>query len=139
LKRFIQRAWFYFRIGYNSYFAFIVGAIQFLVLTYYLFIDRFPQLAFMNLLLYVLIAVPSITALSVFVGYLHFRKLGAAQAEADISTITNPFIMKIYIPALLKTLQIVTQIADKADVLAPEQRTQIEKLEKDMNILLRRG
>ena len=38
------RAWFYFRNGWSLYFAFIFAAINTLVVTYYLAIDKIPFL-----------------------------------------------------------------------------------------------
>ncbi|SVE64402.1 uncharacterized protein METZ01_LOCUS517256, partial [marine metagenome] len=36
------RGWYYFRIGYSSYFAFIFAAINTLTVTYFLAIENYP-------------------------------------------------------------------------------------------------
>ena len=38
------RSWFYFRIGWNTYFAFVLAAINTLTITYYLAIENYPVL-----------------------------------------------------------------------------------------------
>ena len=38
------RSWFYFRMGWSTYFAFVMGAVNTLTVTYYLAIERVPAL-----------------------------------------------------------------------------------------------
>ena len=38
------RGWFYFRMGYSTYFAFILAAINMLTVTYFLAVDNYPFL-----------------------------------------------------------------------------------------------
>ena len=38
------RSWYYFRIGWSTYFAFILAAINTLTVTYFLAIDNYPIL-----------------------------------------------------------------------------------------------
>ena len=38
------RAWYYFRMGWSTYFAFILAAINTLTVTYFLAIDNYPSL-----------------------------------------------------------------------------------------------
>ena len=51
------RSWYYFRMGWSTYFAFIFAAINTLTVTYYLAIERVPVLVtiFPNFVQYVLI------------------------------------------------------------------------------------
>ena len=53
------RAWYYFRNGWSIYFAFVFGAVNTLVVTYYLAIERVPILKeiFPSFVYYVAIAV----------------------------------------------------------------------------------
>ena len=70
------RAWFYFRNGWSLYFAFILGAINTLTVTYYLVIDKIPFLLtiFPTFTHYiggtVLIGVPILIA----IGFIHYKK-----------------------------------------------------------------
>jgi len=38
------RAWFYFRMGWSAYFAFIMAAVNVLTVTYFLAIENYPSL-----------------------------------------------------------------------------------------------
>ena len=53
------RAWFYFRQGWSTYFAFIFAAINTLTVTYFLAIDNYPSLKtiFPSFEIYILIVV----------------------------------------------------------------------------------
>ncbi|MDE1769763.1 MAG: hypothetical protein KGI28_04330 [Thaumarchaeota archaeon] len=92
-KNLVFRAWFYFRQGWSTYFAFILAAINTMVTTYYLAIKDVPALKviFPSFLAYVsilsFIGIPTLVA----VGYLHFKRSGAFRAEADISIEVNPY------------------------------------------------
>ena len=73
------RSWFYFRIGWNTYFAFVLAAINTLTLTYYLAIDNYPVLKdlFPTFEQYVLIVVSIGVPLLAFTGYAHYKRTKA--------------------------------------------------------------
>lgn len=87
------RGWYYFRNGWSIYFAFIFAALNTLVITYYLAIERAPFLKdfFPSFAIYVgftaLIGIPLLT----IIGYLHWKKSGARRAEVDINYEANPY------------------------------------------------
>ena len=87
------RGWFYFRIGWSTYFAFLFAAVNTLTVTYYLAIDNYPFLkelfpAFEQYVLFVIvIGVP----LLVFTGYAHYKKTRAFRSEVDIWIESNPY------------------------------------------------
>ena len=87
------RAWYYFRNGWSIYFAFIFGAINTLVVTYYLAIERIPILkeVFPSFIYYVIvlsvIGIPTLTT----IGYIHWKKSGARRAEVDVNYEANPY------------------------------------------------
>ena len=43
-KKLFSRLWYYFRTGWSTYFAFIFGALNTLVVTYYLAVEKVPSL-----------------------------------------------------------------------------------------------
>lgn len=88
----VFRLWYYFRQGWSIYFAFIFSAINTLVVTYYLAIERAPFLKeiFPSFLYYVLILVGAGIPLLVLIGYAHVKKSAAYKAEADIGFEANP-------------------------------------------------
>jgi hypothetical protein len=86
------RAWFYFRQGWATYFAFIFSAINTLVVTYYLAIDNAPFLKtiFPSFTAYVAILVAIGVPILVVVGYMHYKRSPAFKTEAVISFESNP-------------------------------------------------
>jgi len=87
------RSWFYFRIGWNTYFAFVLAAINTLTLTYYLAIDNYPVLKdlFPTFEQYILIVVSIGVPLLAFTGYAHYKRTKAFRAETDIWIESNPY------------------------------------------------
>ena len=87
------RGWFYFRIGWNTYFAFVLAAINTLTLTYYLAIDNYPVLKelFPTFEQYILIVVSIGVPLLAFTGYAHYKRTKAFRAETDVWIESNPY------------------------------------------------
>ena len=87
------RSWYYFRIGWATYFALIFAAINTLVVTYYLAIERVPALLtiFPNFLHYVLIISTIGVPLLIIVGYIHYKRTLAFKSEIDIVVESNPY------------------------------------------------
>ena len=87
------RSWYYFRMGWGTYFAFIFAAINTLVVTYYLAIERVPALLtiFPNFLQYILIISAIGVPLLIIVGYIHYKRTLAFKSEIDIVVESNPY------------------------------------------------
>ena len=87
------RSWYYFRIGYSSYFAFIFAAINTLTVTYFLAIENYPILkeVFPTFITYVLIVAGIGIPLLISVGYIHFKRTEAFRSETAINFESNPF------------------------------------------------
>ena len=87
------RSWFYFRMGWSTYFAFIFAAINTLTVTYFLAIERYPELTaiFPNFIQYVLIITIIGIPLLIVVGYVHYKRTLAYRAEVDVSVEANPY------------------------------------------------
>ena len=87
------RGWFYFRMGWSTYFAFIVAAINTLTVTYFLAIERYPVLStiFPNFMQYVLIITAIGVPLLILVGYLHYKRTLAYRSETDVIIESNPY------------------------------------------------
>ena len=70
------RSWFYFRMGWGTYFAFIFAATNTLTVTYYLAIERIPTLVtiFPNFFQYILIISTIGVPLLIIVGLRSLQK-----------------------------------------------------------------
>ena len=90
------RGWFYFRIGWSTYFVFILAAINTLTITYFLAIDNYPILKaiFPTFEQYALIMISVGIPLLIVVGYLHFKKTLAYESEMDIYVESNPYLSR---------------------------------------------
>ena len=90
------RGWFYFRMGWSTYFAFILAAINTLTVTYFLAVDNYPALKiiFPSFEIYVLIIISIGVPLLIFIGYSHYKKTKAFRSEMDILVESNPFLRR---------------------------------------------
>jgi len=90
------RSWFYFRIGYTQYFAFILALANMLTLTYYLVIaDSSLHSIFPSFTSYVVISTIIGIPILAFVGFLHMKKSPAFASEQEISAEANPYNYKL--------------------------------------------
>jgi hypothetical protein len=87
------RAWYYFRTGWSTYFAFILAAINTLTVTYFLAIDNYPGLksVFPSFEQYVIIIISIGIPMLIFVGYIHFKRTKAFKSEVDVLIESNPY------------------------------------------------
>lgn len=87
------RGWFYFRIGWSTYFAFLFAAVNTLTVTYYLAIDRAPflQTIFPSFIQYIIIVGAIGVPFLLLIGYSHYKKTQAFRSEADIWIESNPY------------------------------------------------
>ena len=87
------RGWFYFRMGWSTYFVFILAAINTLTVTYFLAIDNYPTLksVFPSFEQYVVIIMGVGIPLLIVIGYAHYKKTLAYKSEADVLIESNPY------------------------------------------------
>lgn len=92
------RAWFYFRQGWTTYFAFIFAALNTMVVTYYLAIENIPVLktVFPSFYAYLVVTAALGIPLLIFVGYAHQKKTASYKTEADIYYESNPHSLRTY-------------------------------------------
>jgi len=90
------RAWFYFRQGWTTYFAFIFAALNTMVVTYYLAIENIPVLktVFPSFYAYLALTAALGIPLLIFVGYAHQKKTASYKTEADIYYESNPHALR---------------------------------------------
>jgi len=87
------RSWYYFRMGWSTYFAFILAAINTLTVTYFLAIDNYPSLKlfFPSFEMYILIIVTVGVPILIAIGYAHFKRTKAFKSEIDVMIESNPY------------------------------------------------
>ena len=133
------RSWFYFRIGYSTYFVFILAAINTLTVTYFLAIDNYPSLKefFPSFEQYVVIIVCVGVPLLILVGYAHYKKSLAYKSEADVIVESNPYTRRntvngeINVRFNLQLLSLLLKLS-KNEVIDKNEIEKIEKLQADI-------
>ena len=97
------KTFFYFRTGYVTYFAMIVGVINILTSTYFLAIDKIPFLLniFPTFEIYATILIFIGVPIIIGGGWIHMKRIGTFAAEANITTEESPYQYK-FAPGFLK-------------------------------------
>jgi len=134
------RGWFYFRMGWATYFAFIVAAINALTVTFFLAIENYPSLSviFPTFVHYIVIVVGIGVPILVLVGYVHFKKSKSFRAEADVLIETNPHIRRILqntevlLPSYLKLTEIIVKLSENKK-LTDEELKEVSKLQNQLS------
>ena len=90
------RSWFYFRMGWSTYFVFLLGAVNTLTITYFLAIDNYPVLKniFPTFEQYVAISMFVGIPMLVMFGYAHYKKTKAYKSEIDVLIESNPYLRR---------------------------------------------
>ena len=144
-KNVLIRAWFYFRQGWSTYFAFIIAALNTMVTTYYLAIRDVPtlEILFPSFLVYAGILSAMGIPLLVLVGYLHYKRSAAFKAEADINMEANPHMRRL----LLNTETLLSLSANMSELmvkltknekLTEKEHEEIEILKKKLDDYIKR-
>ena len=132
------RSWYYFRMGWATYFAFIFAAVNMLTVTYFLAIENYPSLKsiFPSFEIYIIMAVSIGVPLLTLIGYAHFKRTQARRAEVDINMETQPYQLRtlvnseILVSTNLKILNILKIISEEK--LSATQKEELSKLEKHL-------
>lgn len=130
------RFWYYFRQGWANYVTFTFAGVNTLTVTYYLAIEKIPELGviFPTFSAYILIIVSLAVPIIVIIGYIHFKKSKAYKAEADISFESHPHLKRIYRNTEYN-LQMQSQLFDlflkiNKDDLSDDQITKIKESQR---------
>ena len=133
------RGWFYFRMGWATYFAFIFAAINTLTVTYFLAIERYPFLTdiFPNFIQYVIVVSSIGIPLLVVVGYVHYKRTKAFQAETAVHAETNPYQRRnivnitLMLSLIMKVNDMMVKMA-KNEKLTSKDIEEVEKLQNEV-------
>ncbi len=147
-KRLAFRGWFYFRVGWSTYFALIFAAINTMVTTYYLAIKDVPLLKtiFPSFAIYVSIITLIGIPLLVVIGYLHYKRSQGYSAEAEISAESNPFFYKLppgfnqqtIFPLYLTLVNLLVKLSNN-EKITEEESMEIQRIKKELDILIQGG
>jgi len=131
------RAWFYFRNGWSLYFAFIFAAINTLTVTYYLAIEKYPDLhwLFPTFIHYVVIMVSIGIPFLILVGYVHYKRTAARKAEVDISYETDAYKARTLVNTEI-TMKLNLQLIDIVMKLSKNETISDEKYEEIKNLYM---
>ena len=133
------RAWFYFRQGWTTYFAFIFAALNTMVVTYYLAIENIPVLktVFPSFYAYLVVTAALGIPLLIFVGYAHQKKTASYKTEQDIHYESNPHALRLLINTEI-LLELNLKLNEKLikiisdDKLSEEEIEDLRKLQKEI-------
>jgi len=147
-KKLPFRVWFYFRQGWSLYFAFIFAAINTLVVTYYLAIEKIPslQIIFPTFTQYVIVVIFVGLPILILIGYVHFKRSHAYGSEVYITTETNPFLyrlppgftIEVIFPFYLEVLKLNLKLINK-ETLTNEEVENLKELQKKIEHLIQGG
>ena len=126
-------------MGWSTYFAFIFAAINTLTVTFYLAIDKYPDLnwLFPTFFHYILITSTIGIPFLILVGYVHYKRSAARKAEVDISYETDAYKARtlvnteITLALNMKLLDIITKMSKKQE-LSDEDNQELERMRKKL-------
>ncbi len=120
VKNIGYRAWFYFRMGWSTYFAFILAAINTLTVTYFLAIENYSELmaVFPSFEIYIVIITSVGIPTLIFVGYSHYKKTNVFKSEVDILVESNPILRRTTVNADMNYMN--EKMRKKSDYVLPK-------------------
>jgi hypothetical protein len=129
------RSWYYFRMGWSTYFAFIFAAINTLTVTYYLAIEKIPvlEIIFPTFIQYVVIVSGIGVPVLIAIGYVHYKRSKAFKSEVDIIVETNPYQRRtivnteLLLETNLKLIEFLIRLSNDEKINEQEIKDLIEK------------
>jgi len=134
------RGWYYFRMGWSTYFAFIFAAINTLTVTYYLAIEKIPALEsiFPSFINYVVIITGIGIPILILIGYAHWKRTPAFRTEVDIAYEADPFRSRILsnseitVKINLKLMEIMLRVS-RGEKIPQEEIDKITELKNELS------
>ena len=134
------RFWYYFRIGWGTYFVFVLGAVNTLTVTYFLAVDNYPTLKqlFPSFEMYALYLTTILIPILIVVGYSHFKKTHAFKSEVDVIIESNPYQRRILVNTEanlsinLKLISIIQKMAKEQNI-DQEQLDELKKISDELS------
>jgi len=146
---YVARLWYYFRIGYATYLTFVLGAVNTLVVVWYLAIREVPaiQNIFGHFIPFAVVITLVGVPLSVAFGWVHIKGSPAFTSEMDISAEANPYYYKlppgynreVWAPLYLELLVQLKRLLGAQNLIDNEDRIRIQNLERKIQVLIDGG
>lgn len=148
IKNLPFRAWYYFRQGYGTYFAFVLAAVNTLTVTYYLAIEKAPILKdiFPTFIFYMAFAVSVGLPLLISIGYIHYKKSPSYTAESDVTVESYPYYYKLtpgfdkqVIFPLYMMMTIMMKKISTGEKFTDDELKEIDDIQKKIDLLIKGG
>jgi hypothetical protein len=132
-ERIIFRSWFYLRVGYGTYIAFLIGFLSNIIVIYKLAIaDTSLVSIFPHLTEFTAVAIVIASPISVIIGLFHMRRTAAYAADASVSIEANPYAYKVVpgkerevtVPLSILTARVLLKLS--GDKLTAEEKQELE-------------
>lgn len=145
-RKVVFRSWFYFRVGYATYIALLIGIGGNLLLFYRLgvqYVD-FLKNIFPSLTIFTLAAIAVTVPISVGAGLYHMKRTGAYAADATVATESNPYIYKVvpgkeqevFLPLWIATVRSLIKVLDKQNAMTVEEKKELDEVLNKASALL---
>lgn len=145
--RLLFRSWFYFRVGYATYLALIIGIASNLLLFYRLGVQyvKFLSDIFPTLTLFTLAAIAITVPLSVGTGLYHMKRTGAYAADASVQIEANPYIYKVipgkeqevFLPLWVMTVRSLAKMLERENTMTSEEKKELREVLSKADELLK--
>lgn len=144
--RLLFRSWFYFRVGYGTYIAFLIGFASNLVVIYKLGIvgNKLFESFFYSLTVFSIVALVVTVPICISAGLYHMKRTGAFAADASVSLEANPYIYRIipgkerevFLPLWVITVRSLAKVLDRQQAMTQEERRELDEALEKANALL---
>ncbi|RLF09365.1 MAG: hypothetical protein DRJ98_08235 [Thermoprotei archaeon] len=133
----VFRAWYYFRIGYSTYLAFMVAFMSYITVIYKLAIqDLALSWVFPRFYTFIIFSLFTIVPLAVLIGWFHMKRTLAYSASVAINVESNPYNYmilpgketEIIWPMHTLYLTALQKILEKENMLSPEEKKAFEEI-----------
>lgn len=148
-RRWIFRAWYYFRLGFSAYLSFLLACVSTLVTVYYLAIKNIPALldVFPHFVPFAVLVTVVGGPVAILIGWVHLKRSPIFSSEQEVSAEANPFQYKlppgiakeVTYPALLMELSILRKLVEAEGLLTDSEKAGMDAIEKKIVTLLEGG
>ena len=99
---------------------------------------------FPHLYIFAIVAISTLTPISILIGLYHLRRTGAFSAEASVSTESNPYMYKaipgkereVFLPIMIMTLRGLSKVMERQQSLTETEREQFRAVLEKADSLL---